>query len=64
MGQLFKGATLTMTKDDLKPVLDCMYNFIRSYIKEHGFSPSQREISHACHVGRTTVSHYLDKLVI
>lgn len=38
--------------------------FIRTYVDQHGYSPSMREIGEACHIGRTTVVRYLDCLEV
>lgn len=45
-----------------KQSLDNVYAFIRSYVTEHGYPPSLREISRACYLGRSTALRYLDKL--
>lgn len=42
--------------------LDLIYQFIQTYIVQNGFSPSLREISDGCYVGRSTVLRYLDRL--
>ena len=58
------GVIPLMTDEDLQPVLDEIVAFIRVYFLKYGFAPSLREIGEHCHIGRTTVSRYLDKLVI
>jgi repressor LexA len=45
--------------DDLSIVI---YDFIKSYIQQNGYSPNLREIAKGCHVGRSTASRYLDRL--
>lgn len=35
-------------------ILDCLMN----YQREHGYSPSQREIQEACHFSSTSIVHY------
>lgn len=42
--------------------LDTVYAFLETFIAEHGYSPSLREISAQCYIGRSTVIHYLDRL--
>ena len=39
-----------------------IYDFIRDFIGEHGYSPTLREIAVACYMSTTTVVRYLDKL--
>ncbi len=41
-----------------------VYIFLWNYNQEHGFAPTQREISEACFVAQSGVSRHLDKLVI
>lgn len=53
------GSTM---REELEASLECIYRFVDAFIEEHGYSPSLREIGAACHLGRTTVSRYLDKL--
>lgn len=38
-------------------------NFIDEYIKEHGYSPLQREIVEGTGIGKTSVNLYIWKLV-
>ena len=59
-----EGVISTMTDEDLQSILDEIVSFIRDYTDTYGFAPSLREIGEHCHIGRTTVSRYLDKLVI
>lgn len=42
--------------------LDTVFTFLAAFIAEHGYSPSLREISAHCYIGRSTVIHYLDRL--
>lgn len=51
-----------MIRDQGRQTMEFVYEFIRGYIHEHGFSPSVREISSGCYLGRSTVSRYLDRL--
>lgn len=39
-----------------------VYDFIRGFFAEHGYSPTLREIANACFMSTTTVVRYLDKL--
>ncbi len=39
-----------------------VYDFIRDFFGEHGYSPTLREIAVACYMSTTTVVRYLDKL--
>ncbi|MAS34875.1 MAG: hypothetical protein CL610_12765 [Anaerolineaceae bacterium] len=39
-----------------------VYEFIRAYFREHGFSPSFRDISRGCHMSTSNVVRYLDRL--
>ena len=39
-----------------------VYDFIRGFFDEHGYSPTLREIARACYMSTTTVVRYLDKL--
>ena len=48
--------------EDRLDLLDDIYTFIRSYIAQHGYSPSVREIACACYASVGTVARYLDKL--
>jgi len=41
---------------------EVVYAFIEKFIHEHGYSPSMREIGFGCHIGRSTVLRYLDRL--
>ncbi len=41
---------------------EAVYDFIRAYIAEHGFGPSQQEIADGCYMSRPNVIRYLDKL--
>ena len=45
-----------------REISDSVYDFIRGFIAEHGFSPTLREISAACYMSTTTVVRYLDAL--
>jgi predicted transcriptional regulator len=42
---------------------DSVYNYVRHYITQHGFSPSQREIGRDCYLAESTVRYHLKKLV-
>jgi repressor LexA len=41
---------------------DEVYSFIRDYIRVQGYPPTIRNISDGCHMSRTNVIRYLDKL--
>jgi SOS-response transcriptional repressor LexA len=45
-------------------LLDDIYQFLVTFIDEHGYPPSYREIAEQCYVGRTSVPRYLDRLEI
>jgi SOS-response transcriptional repressor LexA len=51
-----------MTDNHIDQMLEKLYGFIQIYIHENGYSPSLREISDGCYLGRSTVLRYLDKL--
>ena len=51
-----------MTDNPIEQTLEGLLTFIREYIHENGYSPSLREISDGCYLGRSTVMRYLDKL--
>ena len=36
----------------------CIMDFIRSYLREHGYPPAIREIQQACHISSTSVVDY------
>lgn len=38
--------------------------FLETYIAEHHYSPSIREIGEQCQMGRATVTRYLDRLEV
>lgn len=41
-----------------------IYDFITNFIKEHGYSPSFREIAKGCYIASvSTVAGYIDRLV-
>ncbi|HEX2621616.1 MAG TPA: winged helix-turn-helix transcriptional regulator [Phototrophicaceae bacterium] len=46
----------------MDPINEEVYRFISSYIQEHGYSPSLRDIAKGCYLGRSTVIRHLDKL--
>lgn len=39
-----------------------IYEFLYRYSLQDGGAPTVREIADACYIGRTTVTHHLDKL--
>ncbi len=41
---------------------EAVYQFIRQYFKEHGLSPSQRDIAKGCYISQSTVGRHLDIL--
>ncbi len=46
----------------LDAVSKSVYEFICTYILEHGYSPSQRDIARGCYINAASVIRYLDKL--
>lgn len=48
--------------DKLPSTMQAIYDTIEAYTQAHGYAPSIRDIAVACHVGKTTVVYYLDKL--
>lgn len=46
----------------MEQTTEVVYQFIRAYILERGYSPTIREISSACYVGRSGVFRYLNRL--
>jgi repressor LexA len=48
-----------MVKDE---VTVQVFNFIRTYQRQHGFAPSIREISRGCYLSPSNVWRYLDRL--
>ena len=51
-----------MTQNPVEQTLDTLYCFIHDFIQDNGYSPSLREISKGCYLGRSTVLRYLDRL--
>ncbi len=51
-----------MKQQSEQPLLEQVYDFVSSYIREHSNSPSLREIADACYIGRSTTYRFLDKL--
>jgi DNA-binding MarR family transcriptional regulator len=47
---------------DQHNVEDEVYVFIRAYIRQHGSSPTLREIAAGCYMSPPSVVRYLDKL--
>jgi repressor LexA len=43
-------------------VTEKIYVYIRDYIQQHGFPPSQREIADACFVSVSALVRHLDRL--
>lgn len=39
-----------------------VYEFVREFIAEHGFAPSQQQIADGCYLSRATIARYLDRL--
>lgn len=53
-----------MNEFELTPRQTEVYNFIKSFIAEHGYSPSFREIGKGCYIGSiSTVAGHVDRLV-
>lgn len=40
-----------------------IFRYLCDFTRGHGYPPSQRQISEACYVGRTTVNKHLARLV-
>ncbi|MEP7292251.1 MAG: hypothetical protein ABI835_10725 [Chloroflexota bacterium] len=51
-----------MSEKPADPMIETVYQFISAYIGAHRYSPSLREISAECYIGRSTVLRYLDRL--
>ncbi len=49
-------------KVPLKTETQRVYEFIKHFIKERGFPPSQREIAEGCFMARSSVQRHLDVL--
>ena len=45
-----------------QPSVLAVYEFIRDYIEEFNFAPTQREIAEGCLLTRGTIVRYLDRL--
>jgi SOS-response transcriptional repressor LexA len=45
-----------------QPTFESVYGFIQEFTKEHGFSPTVREIAKGCFLGLSTTLRCLDKL--
>ena len=43
-------------------ITESVYHFIRHYIEQHGYAPSQQEIADGCYLSRTNLIRYLDRL--
>lgn len=48
--------------DTLPSMMQMVYDYIVSYIDEHGYGPSVRNIAEGCHMAVATVAFHLDKL--
>ena len=46
------------------PTTEMIYQFIRTYIEQHGYSPSQREIADGCYISLGSVYNHLIRLEI
>jgi repressor LexA len=44
------------------PTSEAVYQFIRTYIEQHGYNPSQREIADGCYLNQSTVYNQLIRL--
>lgn len=45
-----------------EPLASEILNYIRHYISEHGYAPTQQEISRCCYISRTHLIRYLQGL--
>lgn len=45
-----------------EPTTNTIYKFIQSYVEQHGYPPSLREIAVGCYLGTSSVLRHLDKL--
>ena len=43
-------------------MLETVYAFVKTYIQQHGYSPSVREIADGCYIHFSTAIRCLDKL--
>jgi len=41
---------------------ETVYAFIQTYMGQHGYAPTLREIAAGCYISYTTVVRYLDRL--
>ena len=49
-------------KHPLKSDTQRVYQFIKQFIEQRGFPPSQREIAEGCYMARSSVQRHLDVL--
>ncbi len=49
-------------KPPLKADTQRVYRFIKQFIEQRGFPPSQREIAEGCYMARSSVQRHLDVL--
>ncbi len=45
-----------------KDILEQVYLFIKQYVTQHTYPPTQREIADHCYLARTSVPRYLTEL--
>lgn len=43
-------------------VTDAVYTFIKTYIHEHAYPPTLREIAGGCYISTSAVTRHLDRL--
>lgn len=46
----------------VSPNTEAVYRFIQAYHREHGYSPTLREIAEGCYLNVATVLRHLDRL--
>lgn len=47
---------------DQTETVEQVYEFIKTYIREHTYPPNLTEIAKQCHMSRTNVTRYMDRL--
>jgi repressor LexA len=50
--------------DETQSTTATVYEFLCVYIAAHGYAPSLREIAAGCFIGRSSVTHHLDRLEV
>lgn len=52
-----------MTRHSIRDDTKRVYDYIKTYIAEQGYPPTQRNIASGCFISRANVQRYLDVLV-